>query len=235
MKTVRYPIWIPTSNSIRRNNRVKITLYSFFLALLLQSCNTAYYQHANDMGGQPATLHLRDGRVLNGKVEVRSFDQFSSVRKIRFSEGASGSYLQYAPYQIAGLYFNGAFYSLEAVRAMDMWDNFAYKFLRDITPVAGLLQLFEDEYSEKSAFGDVEKVRKLYLKLPGRDEVYDAQSDRFIPNFDEKVSRYLSDCPLVAQKIRNGERGYTYGFVNHGETQRKQVWMTLAFEYNQCK
>jgi len=88
---------------------------------------------------------------------------------------------------------------------------------------------------QKNSFGNVEKVMKLYIKLPGNTEVFDAQSDRFVPRFNEKVSRYLADCPSVSAKILNKEKEFTYAFINQGETQRKQVWMNIAFQYNQCK
>jgi|GEM_PF-2579240 len=199
------------------------------------SCNSSFYHNVNDMGGQPATLYLNTGRILNGKLEIRSFDEFSSVQKITFKENSANTYKWFYPQDIAGIYFNGARYSLELVQAMDMWNKRAYKFLKNITPNDGNLQLFEDEYTQKNAFGDIEKTTKLYIKLARNKEVFDAQSDRFVPNFNEKVSRFLSDCPSVSKKILNKEKDFSYAFVNQGEFQRKQVWMNIAFEYNLCK
>ena len=97
------------------------------------------------------------------------------------------------------------------------------------------MQIFEDEYTQKNSFGNIEKVTKMYIKLPNNEGVFDAQSDRFVPNFNEKVSRYLSDCPSVSSRILNKEKEFSYAFVNQGEVQRKQVWMNIVFEYNQCK
>ena len=65
------------------------TLAKIFLGIVvifLISCNSSFYNNVNDMGGQPATLYLKNGNVLNGKLEIRSFDEFSSVQKITFSE-----------------------------------------------------------------------------------------------------------------------------------------------------
>jgi len=206
-----------------------------FILFFLTACNTSFYHSVNDMGGQPATLYLQNGKTLNGKLEIRSFDQFSSVQRISFKENGTNNYQSYYPTDIAGIYFNGAKYALELVQAMDMWNKHAYKFLKNISPNDGKLQLFEDEYTQKNSFGDNEKVTKLYIKLARNNEVFDAQSDRFVPNFNEKVSRFLSDCPLVSQRILNKEKDFSYAFVNQGETQRKQVWMNIAFEYNNCK
>ncbi len=201
----------------------------------LVSCNTSFYHNVNDMGNQPATLYLRNGQMLNGKLEIRSFDQFSSVQKITFKENGSNVYQSFYPLDIARIYFNGANYSLEVVSAMDMWNKRAYKFLKNISPNNGRLQLFEDEYTQQNAFGDVEKVIKLYIKLTGQNEVFDAQSDLFVPNFNEKVSRFLADCPSVSQKILNKEKDFSYAFVNQGDSQRKQVWMNITYQYNNCK
>ena len=214
------------------------TLAKIFLGIVvifLISCNSSFYNNVNDMGGQPATLYLKNGNVFNGKLEIRSFDEFSSVQKITFSEGNTNHYHWFYPKDIEGIYFNGAKYSLELIQAMDMWNKRAYKFLKNITPNQGKMQIFEDEYTQKNSFGNIEKVTKLYIKLPNNECVFDAQSDRFIPNFNEKVSRYLSDCPSVSSRILNKEKEFSYAFVNQGEVQRKQVWMNIVFEYNQCK
>lgn len=214
------------------------TLAKIFLGIVvifLISCNSSFYNNVNDMGGQPATLYLKNGNVLNGKLEIRSFDEFSSVQKITFSEGNTNRYQWFYPKDIEGIYFNGANYSLELIQAMDMWNKRAYKFLKNITPYQGKMQIFEDEYTQKNSFGNIEKVTKMYIKLPNNEGVFDAQSDRFVPNFNEKVSRYLSDCPSVSSRILNKEKEFSYAFVNQGEVQRKQVWMNIVFEYNQCK
>ena len=214
------------------------TLAKIFLGIVvifLISCNSSFYNNVNDMGGQPATLYLKNGNILNGKLEIRSFDEFSSVQKITFSEGNTNRYQWFYPKDIEGIYFNGANYSLELIQAMDMWNKRAYKFLKNITPNQGKMQIFEDEYTQKNSFGNIEKVTKMYIKLPNNEGVFDAQSDRFVPNFNEKVSRYLSDCPSVSSRILNKEKEFSYAFVNQGEVQRKQVWMNIVFEYNQCK
>ena len=205
------------------------------MIIFLISCNSSFYNNVNDMGGQPATLYLKNGNVLNGKLEIRSFDEFSSVQKITFSEGNTNRYQWFYPKDIEGIYFNGAKYSLELIQAMDMWNKRAYKFLKNITPNQGKMQIFEDEYTQKNSFGNIEKVTKLYIKLPNNEGVFDAQSDRFVPNFNEKVSRYLSDCSSVSSRILNKVKEFSYAFVNQGEVQRKQVWMNIVFEYNQCK
>ena len=210
-------------------------IFSGIVVIFLISCNSSFYNNVNDMGGQPATLYLKNGNVLNGKLEIRSFDEFSSVQKITFSEGNTNRYQWFYPKDIEGIYFNGAKYSLELIQAMDMWNKRAYKFLKNITPNQGKMQIFEDEYTQKNSFGNIEKVTKMYIKLPNNEGVFDAQSDRFVPNFNEKVSRYLSDCPSVSSRILNKEKEFSYAFVNQGEIQRKQVWMNIVFEYNQCK
>ena len=210
-------------------------IFSGIMVIFLISCNSSFYNNVNDMGGQPAILYLKNGNVLNGKLEIRSFDEFSSVQKITFSEGNTNRYQWFYPKDIEGIYFNGANYSLELIQAMDMWNKRAYKFLKNITPNQGKMQIFEDEYTQKNSFGNIEKVTKMYIKLPNNEGVFDAQSDRFVPNFNEKVSRYLSDCPSVSFRILNKEKEFSYAFVNQGEVQRKQVWMNIVFEYNQCK
>jgi hypothetical protein len=76
----------------------------------------------------------------------------------------------------------------------------------------------------------------LYVQLPNnKSDVYDAQSDWFIPNFNEKTANYFQDCPVLFQKIKNKQKGYFYALVNQGEIQRKQVWMNIWNDYNKYK
>ena len=37
------------------------------------------------------------------------------------------------------------------------------------------------------------------------------------------------------QKILNKEKDFSYAFVNQGDSQRKQVWMNITYQYNNCK
>jgi hypothetical protein len=195
-----------------------------------------FYSSVNNMGGQPATLTLLNGQSLTGKINIRSFDSYSTVRSIGFAEGVSKEYKTYYLSEIDYLFFNGSNYSVKNLKDNEMWGGNALRFIKELTPATGKLQLFEHETISKSTDGKEIKDIQLFVQLPGNNrDVYNAQGDKFIPNFDEKVSAYTAACPSVAAKIKSKDKNYFYAFVNQGAQRRKQVWMNIVNEYNSCK
>ena len=80
------------------------------------------------------------------------------------------------------------------------------------------------------------KETQLFVQLPNNQrDVYNAQSETFIPNFDEKVAQYLTSCPPVANKIKAKDKDFFYAFINQGAPKRKQIWMNIINEFNNCK
>lgn len=207
-----------------------------FLAFFMVSCNTPYYSSVNSMAGQPATLTLSNGQVLSGKIRVNSFDSYSSISSIAFAEGVSKSYQTYGLNDIRFLFVNGSNYSVKNLKGNDMWGGNALRFVKELTPMNGNLQLFENEVLTKSTDGTLHREQQLFVQLPGNNlDVYNAQSDKFIPNFDVKVPAMLAACPSLCEKISNKNKDFFYAFVNQGETRRKQVWMNIVNAYNQCQ
>lgn len=188
------------------------------------------------MGAQPATITLLNGQTLTGKIQIRSFDSYSTIRDIGFAEGVSKEYKTYYLSEIDYLFFNGSNYSVKNLKGNEMWGGSALRFVKELTPATGQLQLFEHEIVSKGTDGKEIKEAELFVQLPGNSrDVYNAQSDRFIPNFDDKVSSFTSDCPALSSKIKAKDKNFFYAFVNQGAVRRKQVWMNIVNEYNQCK
>ena len=210
--------------------------YLFILLLLCYACNTPYYTTVNNMNGQPATLTLSNGQVLTGKIQVNTFDNYSTISNISFAAGVNKAYTTYSLSEIDYLFFNGSNYSVKNLKGNEMWGGNALRFIKELTPSNSKLQLFEHETVFKDREGKTIKETQLFVQLPGHSrDVYNAQSDKFIPNFDDKVSAYLSDCPNVANLIKEKNKDFFYAFVNQGELRRKQVWMNIVNAYNNCK
>lgn len=188
------------------------------------------------MSGQPATLTLNNGQVLMGKIQIRSFDSYSTIRNIAFAKGVSKEYATYGLNEIDFLFFNGCNYSVKNLKGNEMWGGNALRFIKELTPANDKLQLFEHETISKGTDGKEVKEAQLFVQLPGSQrDVYNVQGDKFIPNFDDKVSTYLASCPALANKIKAKDPNFFYAFVNQGATKRKQVWMNIVNEFNNCK
>jgi hypothetical protein len=214
---------------------MKNTLILLFFSFLFHSCNTPYYAGINNMGGQPATLTLNNGTVLDGTIQIKSFDEYSNVSFVNFAEGTTQQYKNFSLNEINNLYFNGSNYNVKMLRGNDLWGGNALRFVKQLTPNGTDLQLFENEILVKSSDGKISKEIQLFIQLPQNNfEIYNAQSDKFIPDFDEKVANYLSKCPELNARIRAKNTNFFYAFVNQGEFKRKQVWMNIVNEYSKC-
>ena len=207
-----------------------------FVCLGTLACNTPFYSTVNNMAGQPATLALNNGQILHGKISINSFDNYSTVSHVAFAEGVSRLYETYRLNDIRFLFVNGSSYSVRNLKGNEMWGGNALRFVKELTPANSSLQLFENEVLSKRADGTLHREQQLFVQLPGNEfEVYNAQSDKFIPNFDVKVPAFLVACPSLCEKINAKNKDFFYAFVNQGETRRKQVWMNIVNAYNQCQ
>ncbi|HEX6913803.1 MAG TPA: hypothetical protein VF145_01095, partial [Chitinophagaceae bacterium] len=76
-----------------------------------------------------------------------------------------------------------------------------------------------------------------YMQFPSEtgDGVWAVNSSKFVPNFDEKMSKLLEDCPALAKKIAAKENGYFYAQVSVFRERRADVLMTIIKEYNECR
>jgi hypothetical protein len=58
---------------------------------------------------------------------------------------------------------------------------------------------------------------------------------KFVPDFHQKVSKLVSDCPTLAAKISNKENGYFYAQVSLFKEKRAGVLLNIIDEYNNCE
>jgi hypothetical protein len=211
--------------------------YIVFLSILFTaySCNTSY-QNVNNIRGQVATLKFKNGQTLQGNIHIESLSDYSGVRNVLFAEGNSNNYTSYPILDIDEMFYNGSTYAVRRIVGPEMFGGNGIRFIRQITqPNSKGFHLYESESKEMLAGGKVQIEMHLYVQLPNnKSDVYDAQSDWFIPNFNEKTANYFQDCTALFQKIKNKQKGYFYALVNQGEIQRKQVWMNIWNDYNQC-
>ena len=212
--------------------------YIVLLSILFTtySCNTSY-QNVNNIRGQAAILKFKNGQTLQGNIHIESLSDYSGVRNVLFAEGNSNNYTSYPILDIDEMFYNGSTYAVRRIVGPEMFGGNGIRFIRQITqPNPKGFHLYESESKEMLAGGKVQIEMHLYVQLPNnKSDVYDAQSDWFIPNFNEKTANYFQDCPVLFQKIKNKQKGYFYALVNQGEIQRKQVWMNIWNDYNKYK
>lgn len=114
----------------------------------------------------------------------------------------------------------------------------AIRFVKLLTVDGGKMNLFEYEKITTNTSNNNNKVIEYYVQLPNdnSNKIYNIESSKFTPNFDDKMSAYVADCSLLAAKIKARDKDYFYPFVvNNGVLRRKAVLLQIINEYNTCK
>ena len=110
--------------------------------------------------------------------------------------------------------------------------------VKRLTPDGSKMAMYEyqDHSSTKNGQGYVEykDVTVLFVQLPNttNDKIYQFSDNKFVPNFDRKVSAIVADKPALAEKIRSKNKDYFYGLITEQLHQNK-VWWNIVNEYNQ--
>jgi hypothetical protein len=206
--------------------------------LFLVACNTPYYTSVNDMKGQPASITLANGTQLNGKINVKIVSSYYYADRISFAEGAEKEYKKYSLADIKSLYINGATYFVKTIVSTSNNKN-VQRFLKEISLPGGRMALYENEVVSKNNETNTNETKLQYfVQLPNtsNNDVYNIASNKFTPNFDDKMSSYVQDCTTLADKIKSKDKAYFYPFlVNDNSPRRKAVLLQIINDYNNCK
>jgi hypothetical protein len=216
--------------------KMKISLS--IMVLFFAACNSPYYTTVNDMKGQPASITLANGTQLNGKINVKIVSSYYTAHRISFAEGAEKEYKKYSLADIKSLYINGATYYVKTIVSTSN-NKDVQRFLKEISLPGGRMALYENEVVFKNNENNTNETKLQYfVQLPNtsNNDVYNISSNKFTPNFDDKMSSYVQDCAALADKIKSKDKAYFYPFlVNDNSPRRKAVLLQIINDYNNCK
>lgn len=219
-----------------------IRLLAFYVMAAFLGC-TARIMPAtpNNFSETQAQMLLRNGEVLSGRLIV-SMNQVLTP-SIRFKPDGATDFQKYSVEDVEGYRSANGAYMLKKLRGpgiVGTWDW----FVKRLTPPDSRIHLFEyyDIEQQTSTVNRVpvavnpREIRRYFLSLPGDTTriIYAAGSNKFTPNFDEKMSALLSDCPTLARKIADKKDGYFYSDLSASRS-RLDVLNTIIDEYNACR
>jgi hypothetical protein len=217
---------------------MKYTLMLLLNCLLFFACNSPYYTSVNKMRSQPATLTLTNGTVIDGKVSVNANSNFINVTKIQFATGAEKEYKEYFINDIKSLFINGSTYCVKLL-INNALSSDVFQFVKLLSSPNSKMELYQNDVVKKvNRSTTKETTVQYYLQLPGatHNEVYNVESGKFTPNFDDKMSAIVQDCPNLADKIKSKDKDYFYPYLlSNGELRRKAVLIQIINDYNSCK
>jgi hypothetical protein len=218
----------------------RIILPAFLFLMALSSCKSmAYFDTPNDLKNMPATLYLTNGRSYQGKLAVHTSNYSANAVKI-YLEGDKKP-MNFPIMEVKGYDFRNDYYELKEVRG-GLRLGKEYSFMKRLTKDGSRIHLYENTQKVTTSSGPntgsyTRYETQYFLQLPNEqgDAVWPLSSSKFVPNFDEKMSKLVADCPALAAKIANKESGYFYAQVSMFKEKRANVLMQIIDEYNQCK
>jgi hypothetical protein len=210
--------------------------------LLIAGCkSTSYFSTPNYVSKCRATLYLTNRDTLPGELSVTLEDNghLSSGARypafVNFTPEGKDTAQRISLDRIVGYRLGTSFYALKVV---DIRTNGIQRllFLQQLTPDSSKIQLYElHESGQANATG--ESLYTYYLALQGfsRLEAINTRGSRIIPEFEEKMSAIVADCPTLAARIRAKEKGYYIPLVSFDARKHPDVLLRIITEYNHCR
>ncbi len=189
-----------------------------------------------------STVYLKDGTEMNGQLSTTLDNSFNSTNYIQFSEnGKDKKKLNVA--DVKAIRVRGNYYEPKLID-QGSWSRDQMLFVKRLTKDGSRIQLYE-LYEQRtrntnSRYGNstqVEDQYSYYVSLPGQDpyQAWNVDGRHLTPNFEDKMSEYVKDCPTLAEKIKRKEKGYFYAKISFASEKRIETLMNIIDEYNRCR
>jgi hypothetical protein len=214
---------------------------SFLIAVFfLSSCRSlSYFETPNALRNLPATLYLTNGRTYQGRLIIHT-NRFSNSAVKLYTEGDKRP-MRFSIHNVKGYELRNEYYALkEAKGGIHLVKE--YSFMKRLTNADSKIHLYENltkvsHPSGKHTSAYTTYETEYYLQLPNEEgnAAWPLNSSKFVPNFDEKMSKLVAACPSLAAKIANKEEGYFYAQVSLFKEKRTNVLMNIIDEYNACR
>jgi hypothetical protein len=215
--------------------------------LFLCSCGSAtFFKSPNQLQNIPGTLHLRDGKTITGNLLI-DIDRPNS-KAVQIYRSADKKPLRVPLLEIKGYVAQNEHYELKEIKkpiVVGKGHSFlgqlaagkSYSFMKRVTPAASRIHLYESMEPQTAGSTTTSRYATVYyITLPTApaEAVFPLDDSKLVPNFNEKMSRHVTDCPALAQKIARKEPGYTYVHLNIVNKKRLAVLLNIIEEYNAC-
>lgn len=213
---------------------MQLRKFLFFIMLLATgSCKpVAYFNTPNDVFKKEAVVTLLNGQEKEGELTIQLETSYLPGRLIQLKKGATEEKIA-----IDSILFytigNDHYY----LKKIDYGHNGSGKllFLKELTKEnsrIGLYELFE----QRTKTADAADHYSYFISIPGHDrmEVWNTGGPNLVPDFENKMSSLVKDCPALADKIKQKDKDYFLTGFTLSDQKRVQVLQRIITEYNDC-
>jgi hypothetical protein len=210
------------------------------LVILLSGCTAqSYFKSPNDVRKQKVVLYLRNKPGLAGSLTVPFEENFNKPAiqplPLKFTPEGDTREDNIDLKDVIGYSLGKDYYALKNLFLFT--DNAEHLlFAKRMTGEDSRIQLYE-LYESGKGNATAEPQYSYFISLPtfSQNETLNTHSINLIPDFDQKMSELVSDCPSLAQKIKNKQTGYFIPLSSFKTFKHKEVMTKIINEYNNCK
>ena len=221
-------------------------LAAVIFSVTIVSCSGPSFNTINSMNNINGTVYLKDGKEMNGLLSTTLNNSFNKNNYIQFSENGKEK-KKISIQEIKAISVRNNYYEPKLID-QGSWSSDQLLFVKRITKDGSRIQLYElmeqrtrDNYNRNNRYNtgssQVVDEYSYYVSLPGQDayQAWNVEGKHFTPNFENKMSDYVKDCPALAEKIQRKDKGYFYAQVSFISEKRIETLMNIIEEYNRCK
>ncbi len=208
--------------------------YFIFITLIFfLSCKTvSYFNTPNDMLDTNCSLYMQNGTKQNGKITIlfetgHETNDFIEFTKNNIRERILIDSIKF--YEIDGKFYYPKIFDVDLNGVEKLL------FVRRLTNEKSRMQFYE-LYQKKKQPSDANDLYYYFISLPHQDikRPLNIASKQFVPNFNEKMSKVIIECPELSNKIQHKNKGYFFPLYSLGSNKKVEVFLRIINEYDSC-
>ena len=225
-----------------------ITFLAIFTAFTFTACKAPFYNTANNMRLINGTVYTTDGREIPGQITLNLENYRPSRLGITVLPKDSKQAQKIPITEVKGINIRNDYYEPKLIDRGGVGNTDEFRFVKRLTKEGSRIQMYElyeqttrqnnnGRFNNAGAGSFTTSENSYYIVTPThtrQQAAWSLDGRRLTPNFEDKMSEIVKDCPALAEKIKRKEKGYFYAQVSLIESKRVETLMTIIDEYNKC-
>jgi hypothetical protein len=208
-------------------------IYLSLLLVVVGSCKpVAYFNTPNDVFKKEAVVYLLNGTEKKGELSIQFEPGHNVENTIHLKNGGVEEKI---PLDDISFYSigNDRYY----LKRIDIDLNGSEKllFVKELTKTNSRIKLYE-LFEQKKQTADGADHYSYFMSLPTHDrlQAWNVGGRNLVPNFDEKMSKIVEDCPALSNKIKQKGKGYFIAEFTISNQKKVEILQRIISEYNDC-
>ncbi|MEO6583284.1 MAG: hypothetical protein ABIO05_03115 [Ferruginibacter sp.] len=227
--------------------KTSITLLAIILAFTITACKAPFYNTANNMRLINGTVYTNDGREIPGQITLNLENYRPSRLEITVLPKDAKQPEKIAITNVKGINIRNDYYEPKLIDMGGFGNTDEFRFVKRMTKEGSRIHMYElyEQVTRQSNSGRyntgagsyTSSENSYYIVTPAhtrQQAAWSLDGRRLTPNFEDKMSEIVKDCPALAAKIKQKEKGYFYAQISLIDSKRIETMLTIIDEYNKC-